>query len=444
MKGNIHIGDKIYKLSSKTQIINAQESYQKENIKLPVKCKLTVKKGEPITIEANLYGLTNKLYRNIFTKIQSSLIPEKAINQPTSKERIIAQLTKTNDTPFEFQDISLDMDTDIFIPSIKELNEIRRMTLSKLENMIIAKNKRESPFEEDKLNIIYSKFQNTYLNKAKSVDVEEKTISVYFNTINTDFDYSKLSKNYISNVYIPLRFFMRKDCAKALENITSNFKTYIYMPAIIKANYKNIIKHGLEDLIDKFNIAGFVVSSLSDFVLLERYKKKYEFIGNFSLNSFNTNSINIYNSLGIKRITLSPELNLSDITSMVETEKSHIPLELIVYGNMPIMKMNYCVLGVSNLCYPKCQMRCSSNNKYYLKDRLGFKFRILPDNIQTVTTIFNSKITCITHINSGIQNLRIDILDENIDEINNIAKSAYTCEKIDGNQYTYGNLNRDV
>ena len=444
MKGNIHIGDKIYKLSSKTQIINAQESYQKENIKLPVKCKLTAKKGEPITIEANLYGLTNKLYRNIFTKIQSSLIPEKAINQPTSKERIIAQLTKTNDTPFEFQDISLDMDTDIFIPSIKELNEIRRMTLSKLENIIIAKNKRESPFEENKLNIIYSKFQNTYLNKAKSVDVEEKSISVYFNTINTDFDYSKLSKKYISNVYIPLRFFMRKDCAKALENITSNFKTYIYMPAIIKANYKNIIKHGLEDLIDNFNIAGFVVSSLGDFVLLEKYKKKYEFIGNFSLNAFNTISINIYNSLGIKRITLSPELNLSDITSIVETEKEHIPLELIVYGNMPIMKMNYCVLGVSNLCYPKCQMRCGSNNKYYLKDRLGFNFRILPDNIQTVTTIFNSKTTCITHINSGIQNLRIDILDENIDEINNIAKSAYTCEKIDGNQYTYGNLNRDV
>lgn len=74
----------------------------------------------------------------------------------------------------------------------------------------------------------------------------------------------------------------------------------------------------------------------------------------------------------------------------------------------------------------------------------GFEFRILPDNIQTVTTIFNSKTTCITHIDTGINSLRIDLLDESIDEINNIAKATIKNIKLDGKQYTYGNLNRDV
>lgn len=74
----------------------------------------------------------------------------------------------------------------------------------------------------------------------------------------------------------------------------------------------------------------------------------------------------------------------------------------------------------------------------------GFEFRILPDNIQTVTTIFNSKTTCITHIDTGINSLRIDLLDESIDEINNIAKAAIKNTKLVGKQYTYGNLNRDV
>ena len=106
--------------------------------------------------------------------------------------------------------------------------------------------------------------------------------------------------------------------------------------------------------------------------------------------------------------------------------------------------MNYCVLGVSNKCYPDCMMRCRTNNKYYLIDRLGFKFRILPDNVQTVTTIFNSKTTCITHVEAGIDSVRIDLLDESIDEINNIAKASLTGAKLEGKQYTYGNLNREV
>ena len=163
---------------------------------------------------------------------------------------------------------------------------------------------------------------------------------------------------------------MRKEYTSALETITSNFKTYIYMPAIVKSNYKNILKHGLEDFIEKYHISGFVISSLGDLILLEKYKKKYEFLGNFSLNSFNSNTINIFKSLGISKITLSPELNLHDIENIANIENGHIDLEIIAYGNMPIMKMNYCLLGGSNKCYPTCKMRCSTPNKYYLRDRL--------------------------------------------------------------------------
>ena len=118
--------------------------------------------------------------------------------------------------------------------------------------------------------------------------------------------------------------------------------------------------------------------------------------------------------------------------------------ELIVYGNTPVMTLGYCLLGKSNKCYPKCKLLCKSKHTYYLKDRLGLYFRILPDNVQTVTTIFNSKTTCLTHIDAGINYVRIDLLDESIDEINNIAKASLTGAKLEGKQYTYGNLNREV
>jgi len=118
--------------------------------------------------------------------------------------------------------------------------------------------------------------------------------------------------------------------------------------------------------------------------------------------------------------------------------------ELIVYGKTPVMTSGYCLLGKANKCYPNCNMLCKNNSTYYLKDRLGFNFRILPDNIQTVTTIYNSKITSIEHSDLNIDSVRIDILDENLLEINNIIKTVKSGGRLDGKDYTNGNYTREV
>lgn len=85
-----------------------------------------------------------------------------------------------------------------------------------------------------------------------------------------------------------------------------------------------------------------------------------------------------------------------------------------------------------------------TNNQYYLKDRLNMKFKILPDNIQTVTTVFNSKITSISPNDFKIDYARIDILDENIEEINTIINTVKSGKRLEGKEFTNGNLNRDI
>ena len=83
-------------------------------------------------------------------------------------------------------------------------------------------------------------------------------------------------------------------------------------------------------------------------------------------------------------------------------------------------------------------------NKYYLKDRLGFLFRIIPDNIQTITTIYNSKITSIEYAGLPIDFARIDILDENIDEINFVVAQVLNGARLEGKEYTNGNFNKEI
>ncbi len=108
------------------------------------------------------------------------------------------------------------------------------------------------------------------------------------------------------------------------------------------------------------------------------------------------------------------------------------------------MNINYCLTGKSNKCYPTCTSKCNSNNKYYLKDRLNLNFRILFDNFQTISTIYNSKITSMKTDEFKPNILRLDFIDEDIDKINYIIKQVISGNRLEGKEYTNGNLNREI
>ena len=270
----------------------------------------------------------------------------------------------------------------------------------------------------------------------------------------------------VDNIYVPLKFFLSKKYNTLLFNLSRKFDLYIYMPTIIKPNYKNLLLNNIDSIVSDYEVKGFVISNISGFELLKKYigNEKYTFIANYTMNIFNEYSIQELQSLGINVVTPSVELNKSILQNLCSN--SPLPVELIAYGRNVLMNSSYCLLGKSNKCYPKCDMKCknctssafaslsdnlntsvtdnSCTAKYYIKDRLGFKFRIIPDNIQTVTSIYNSKITSIDTQDLKISADRINILDENIEEINNIIIPVKNGNKLEGKEYTNGNLNREI
>ncbi len=276
------------------------------------------------------------------------------------------------------------------------------------------------------------------------MDITKKEISVLLNILNFDFDYSNLDK--IDNIYIPLKYFLINKYSKILNTLKQKFKLYIYMPTIIKANYRNLFFNNIEKTIENYDIKGFVISNISNLNLLEDVlnttKSDFELIANYTFNIFNNYSVNELKKLDINRFTISPESDRDIVTTLCNN--SCLSKELIVYGNTPLMNINYCLSGKTNKCYPTCTARCTSNNKYYLKDRLNMNFRVLFDNIQTVSSIYNSKITSISPEDFNVDCVRVDIIDENIDEINNIVNIVYDGKRLEGKEYTNGNLNREL
>jgi len=320
LKGNIKPGDKVYKLESIALNNLAKDSYSSELKKTKINAYMKVKQNEPIFLKIDgPYDISVESVSNIF--------PEQAKNAPITYDRIEKQLSKLGGTPFEFEKIEIDLDDNLFISSISALNELRRDCVSKLENEIINKFRPKSiSYKFNEHNFFDAKYKNT--------------TSLLLNKLKLDFDYSKLVN--VNNIYIPLKYFSNKVYENIINTLGNKFNLYIYMPTIVKSNYKNLFKNNIEKCLEKYNIKGFIVSNIGDLELLENYIKYYEILGNYTLNIFNNFSIKEFSNLGLSRITISPELdkeNISDISS-----KSILPCEIIAYGNLPVMNLNYCPL----------------------------------------------------------------------------------------------------
>ena len=440
MKGsNIRINSNIYKIQSKELSDRALKSYSNvENIKIPLKATIIVHKNKPITLNVETLEKNSGFFSNINVTLFSDITPQEATNSPITKDKIITQLSKTGNTEFEFKEINIDLENNLFVPNIS-LNELRRHALSKIEDVVL--NKLSRNYNKDFKN----KFEDTdnSLNNTKNnIKMTNKKINILLNLLHTEYDYTLI--NGVDNVYIPFKYFIDKKYKETIFKITNKFNTYIYLPTISKDYYLNFIKNNLLKITETYKISGFVVSNLGELEILKNIFKDKEIniTANYTFNIFNNYSEEELSSLGFNTFTISPELDRFSITSILKNKKTSS--ELIIYGKTPVMNSNYCLLGNSNKCYKECLRKCEKSNKYYLKDRMGFKFRIIPDNSQTITTIYNSKILSISPLDFNSDNYRIDLLDENILEINNIISTIKSGNRLEGENYTNGNLNRNI
>ena len=89
-------------------------------------------------------------------------------------------------------------------------------------------------------------------------------------------------------------------------------------------------------------------------------------------------------------------------------------------------------------------MPCTKNETYYLRDRLGVDFRVIPDNIDCQAQIYNGKITSIESQNIHCDSILINVIDEDIQEISHIIDVHQAGQKLSDEQYTNAHANRPV
>ena len=388
----------------------AKESYSRGFIKKQfVNVSLYIKSGIPIHVTINNFSF------------QSDVVPEEAKKNPISQEKIIEQFCKTGNTPFAIHNIQIEMDQNIFLP-ISTLNDIRRNAFKHYENYFLNSIKRKR--------ILKTQLQEPMLiehvNQPKSLSLQLESITKELNLI--------LPK--VDCIYVPLREVIEKE--EIFKELVC--KKIIVFPTITKGKYENLIKKNMKKLLAMCD--GFVLSSICQLDFFPADAKTC-FIANYSFNTFNSYTIDTLKSLGFSKVILSPELTTSQINKM----QSSLPLELIVYGNQCIMTSEYCPIGSVLGGFSKerkCSMPCTQNDTYYLKDRMGMEFKVIPDNIDCQTSIYNCKITSIASQDVFVDSVLIHTTNETIKEISHIIDIHQEGGKLTGEDYTNAHSIRPV
>ena len=412
-------GDKLYKTSDvkllKENSIYFEEPYGK---KIKIKINIVFKKEMPITIYTNI--------GDELISVEGEIV-EKAIKRPLSIEKIKENVDKTGDTPFIFENINFEVYEEGFLP-VSKINEARREFLSKLEEFLLKKYRRNVSKEEINLDKGNKKYEcNEELPKCIA-------------TVKTKEQLKAVIQNGIKNICI--NPFIRDNQLDISCLNKEEINIYLKIPNIIKKEYNYIYEY-ISNNLD--NIKGIITANLG---IINDFKDKISIIGDYKLNMFNSYSLEFFKDI-IYMGCLSTELNKMEIKDVLK--KSSIPVQLLLYGRIELMVSEYCPIGSSFSHKNKlkeCNNVCQKDN-FSLIDRKGEKFPIVTDKFCRSHILNTVPLNLIQYIKEleemGIHSFRMEFTDEDYNEVDKILKAFRNKKwKEDFKNYTRGHYKRGV
>ena len=277
------------------------------------------------------------------------------------RERVIENISKTGDSIFQVKNIELDLDDNAFLP-ISAINELRREATKILENKIL----------ESSVNRIEVENNLESKNFGEQNKDKRSKIKVFFNKFK-DLENSSLKD--IDEIII-----RAKDLGKFNEKYKDR-EVSIFLDKFY--SYKEL-ENLREYILKNENVRGIWANNLSEYYIFK--DDDIEINGDIGLNVFNKLTSNFFKDLGFKSLTLSPELNSSQIQKIIN--KNDAEINVISYGRVPVMTMKHCPFSVIKNCRDEKSCPACKYKNYLLRDEKNVDFEVLRQN--TFTEIFNS------------------------------------------------------
>lgn len=383
---------------------------QKEKIKGSIR----VKKDEPAELTV-FFGNT--------AAAATGETPMPAENRPLTEEILKSGLNKTGNTPFVFEELSVELEEGLFL-SAASVNELRRQALDRLKEEYLQKFRRkkfcdsvrteEEVFSENLMKTeeevfpenpmkTEKEFPPKSLNKSdqrKEKSPEKTVLCGYPYLLQKMYGNRKTEQAFlsasaereeqipplldspvVSRIYIDSSAFPRKDILRKLETLfgqAQKRKKQLYF--ILPAVFRNHTAAFYQSILHDMKVDGFLAKSYDALAfLLERDIKPGRIRLDHNLYSFSEESRYAFYGLGIEGDTIPFELNRKEVKN-----RNNYHSEMVVYGYQPLM--------ISAQCVRKNLTGCDHIPEIcYLKDRYGIYFPVKNHCNECYNVIYNSR-----------------------------------------------------
>ena len=373
----------VYLSKNNTLLKVLRKTYEKAQRKVAIRGEVIGKIGEPVQFVLTYGPYTAKALGDPL---------EPAQNAPITKEVAFEKLSKLGNTSFELTELKGEWEEGAYL-TISKLNQLRREAVEKLEALICAKEDRLLAKE-------YEKVSNPIWKNSRTHSVQVHTLE----QLDVALMYPEVSQIYWEWAY---NDYLLEQALKKCHKAGKAF--YIVLPAITKEKTLQMIKAHILAW-EKLSIRGYIIRTLGVFELLKESNK--EKVIDYNLNSMNDVSIYQWLEAGATRVTTSAELCKEELEQLTG------PLETIIYGKLPVMTTEQCVLGNHKLCHKK-----KPSLEYRLSDRKGARWPILTDCIACKMQILMHEPLLIEEKyleNVSLAVYRIVLTDEKSDQVKEI------------------------
>ena len=416
VKGRVFPGDRVFKVYDGKLMESAKAMY---STGAPVR-RFGVRAVVRAAVGQPLYLSFTDEYGNV-AEAETEFMGQEAMKRPLTKETLMKQIGRLGTSIFTLRELKAEISGHVMVP-VSELNEVRRKCVEQLEKMRLA----DFQAAADKARAeaaaaVRAGLANFYsvIEKTASENIRSRNRGETGITVVAD-DLAKLSaaleggadsivfggENYRHEAITLPMYEMAVKLAK-----TAGGKVVFNTPRIIRDGDLDAFHRWLENIRD-MGADGISIHNIGS-LYAARMMTDLPVEADFSLISYNIETLRHFQELGISRAVLSPELNMTQLAELAG--QSPVPVECLAEGNLELMVSEYCCTGsfLGGLDKGSCGAPCVNSGKsFFLKDRKDIKFPLVMDQYCHMHLLNGSRLSMLPHAMKfrqlGISSLRID------------------------------------
>lgn len=396
----VRMNDRVFKVFDAGLMERARSFFTDPNAirRVAVDVTVHVSEGEPLVINMRDAEGFSGSAATVF-------LAEKAIKRPLTVETVTKQIDRLGSTIFSLNHLECTINGEIMVP-VSEMNDARRRAVEDLEKARLATYDRAPlPAKRYTANDFIPREKNRQPLVVPELAVNVDTLDKLRECINNGADVIMFGgESFTHKVITPDEY------RQAVAIVRGHGKKIILnTPRIEKQWQMDGVKTEL-NLFQELQPDGVSISNLG-VLYLAKQLIDVPLHGDYPLNIYNDMALQFFAEQGLTSVTLSPELNSSQITEMNHDGK--VSLECLAHGYLTLMVSEYCMIGsyLGGLHTGKCNQACL-RGQYRLNDRKNEHFPVVTDQYCRMHILNGKELSMLPHVpkfrTMGIDRIRIE------------------------------------